>query len=272
MYALCEAPKSFCDLIKEASEALNSLISTLELSGEEVVIARTQDLFANPEYLGKVYIITEGNYLWNFDDSIAFILESGDLLGLHELVDKPFGRYSSDFGVTCKAYSSVDFLNSIRKTQDTQNMWNRYLTIQLGAMEAFLISKMTSEKIFSPSIRAYFPGDMIIKQGDASTDVYTLLEGAAKVVVDGVDVGRINQEEVFGAFSALTGQPRSASVISTADSLAMILDKDKFIELIQNKPGTILKMVEDMARIITDLNKKVVEGETSAWTKSISAR
>ena len=61
--------------------------------------------------------------------------------------------------------------------------------------------------------------------------------------------------------AGLTGTKRTATVIATASSIVLSLQRDKFIELIKNRPNTVLKLIDDMARKIVSLNERVVELE-----------
>ncbi len=108
-------------------------------------------------------------------------------------------------------------------------------------------------------MRNFAPSEVIIKQGTSGDEVYTLLNGHANVIVDGIIVGEVLADEIFGALAALTDMPRTASVVASQNCSVLSIEKDKFIELIQNRPLTVLKMVQDMARTIVDLNKKVVD-------------
>jgi hypothetical protein len=100
--------------------------------------------------------------------------------------------------------------------------------------------------------------DVIIKQGDLSNEVFTLLEGSLDVLVDGVKVGQIERDEIFGVISALSDTPRSASVVAATDSMVLKLPKGEFIQLMRARPDTVLDLVRSMARALVSSNVKVV--------------
>ena len=115
-----------------------------------------------------------------------------------------------------------------------------------------------AESKAAPKITPYRKGAVIIEQGGEGTEVYTLLEGHADVFRDDVRVGEIAADEIFGAIAALMETPRTATVVATCDSTVLALPKKSFVELIEARPATTLKMVEGMAGAIVSLNERLV--------------
>lgn len=58
-------------------------------------------------------------------------------------------------------------------------------------------------------------GEMIIRQGEDTKNVFFLLDGHAKVTVNNKTVGEIKANQAFGEFSAIAGEKRSANIIAT---------------------------------------------------------
>lgn len=94
-------------------------------------------------------------------------------------------------------------------------------------------SAHTSEAI---DYRSYPTGTTIIAQGDSSKDVYTLIEGRAIAIQDGVKVGEINQGEIFGAIAAFTRSKRRASVVATRDCVVRAITQDAFANMMRDQP------------------------------------
>lgn len=101
-------------------------------------------------------------------------------------------------------------------------------------------------------------GEVIINQGDAADLVYTLIEGSADAVCDGIKVGEIHQNEIFGALAVFTRQPRIASVIARTDCTVMMVNKDDFIQLIFEQPQISVGLIEEMAAKINELNSQIL--------------
>jgi CRP-like cAMP-binding protein len=113
---------------------------------------------------------------------------------------------------------------------------------------------------FQPSagFMHYRAGETIIQQGSVAHKVYTLLEGSADAVCDGVKVGEIHSNEIFGALAVFTRQPRIASVIATSDCTVLAVRKEEFITLVEHQPHICLGLIEEMAAKINQLNNQLL--------------
>jgi len=101
-------------------------------------------------------------------------------------------------------------------------------------------------------------GETIINQGDSADLVYTLIEGDADAVCDGIKVGEIHQNEIFGALAVFTRQPRIASVVARTDCTVMMVNKDDFVQLIFEQPQISVGLIEEMAAKINELNNQIL--------------
>lgn len=110
----------------------------------------------------------------------------------------------------------------------------------------------------TPGFSNFAAGDTIINQGDAADLVYTLIEGHADALCDGVKVGEINQNEIFGALAVFTRQPRIASVIARTECTVMMVNKDDFVQLIFQQPQISVGLIEEMAAKINELNNQIL--------------
>lgn len=101
-------------------------------------------------------------------------------------------------------------------------------------------------------------GETIINQGDEADLVYTLIEGSADAVCDGIKVGEIHQNEIFGALAVFTRQPRIASVVASSNCTVMTVGKEDFIRLIYEQPQLSVGLIEEMAAKINQLNNQLL--------------
>jgi CRP/FNR family transcriptional regulator, cyclic AMP receptor protein len=122
------------------------------------------------------------------------------------------------------------------------------------------MSESFSENDFTPNtgFSNFAPGEIIIQQGNPADLVYTLIEGSADAICDGVKVGEIHQNEIFGALAVFTRQPRIASVIAQTDCTVMMVNKDDFIQLIYQQPQISVAVIEEMAAKINELNNQLL--------------
>jgi CRP-like cAMP-binding protein/MFS family permease len=71
-------------------------------------------------------------------------------------------------------------------------------------------------------------GDVIIFQGETGVRFYILQSGAARVLVDGREVGRLRPADWFGEVALLSDIPRTATVQATEDSVLLSLADEDF--------------------------------------------
>ncbi len=100
-------------------------------------------------------------------------------------------------------------------------------------------------------------GAPIIIEDTEPEDVYIMLAGSARVYVKDAIVGSVLSGEIFGAMAASLSSRRTASVIAKEPCVVAALPKGCFFELARTYPQTMLKLIEDMARIIVHLNEKI---------------
>src|SRR4051812_8871345 len=66
-----------------------------------------------------------------------------------------------------------------------------------------------------PAIRTVEPGEMLVMEGDAATDVYLILDGMFVVEIDGTGIGEIGPGAVVRERAALEGGVRTATLRAT---------------------------------------------------------
>ena len=59
-------------------------------------------------------------------------------------------------------------------------------------------------------------GQMLMKQGDYSTELIGIEEGTADVIRDGKKIASLNQGDLIGEMGLLAREPRNADVIATS--------------------------------------------------------
>lgn len=140
---------------------------------------------------------------------------------------------------------------------ELQRHWAHYLIcLATFFRECFALENRGT---FQPNtgFMTFSAGETIIEQGETANCVYTLLEGSAEAVRDGVKVGDIHADEIFGALAVFTRQPRNASVVATTDCSVMAVRKEDFIDLVEHQPHICISLIEEMADKINQLNQQV---------------
>jgi branched-chain amino acid transport system substrate-binding protein len=99
--------------------------------------------------------------------------------------------------------------------------------------------------------RSYKSRETIIRQGDDGDSLFIILEGTVEIwiqIAEGRDleVARMGPGKFFGEMSLLTGEARTATVISTTNSRLIEITKDDFAPLVASYPT----FAEELSKIL----------------------
>ena len=88
-----------------------------------------------------------------------------------------------------------------------------------------------------PDIEEYQDGDFIIRQNNVDKDFFKLVNGSLNVVRDGKKIAEITEPgEYFGEMSAISGEPRSATIMADGRCKIKRFPGDKLMEVIEKYP------------------------------------
>jgi len=91
--------------------------------------------------------------------------------------------------------------------------------------------------LVNPDLEKYDDSDVIIREGNTDNDFFELVQGALIVVKSGKKIAEITQPGAyFGEMSAISGEARTASIISKGRSTIRRFPGDKLYEVIENNP------------------------------------
>lgn len=100
--------------------------------------------------------------------------------------------------------------------------------------------------------RVRFPaGRFIFKRGDVSDAAYVILEGSAEVFVEtptgSLAVTEFHPHDIMGEMGVLGEMPRSASIRATSDLMVLRIDKQVFLDLLQQFPHIAIDIMRELA-------------------------
>jgi small-conductance mechanosensitive channel/CRP-like cAMP-binding protein len=101
------------------------------------------------------------------------------------------------------------------------------------------------------TVKRFAIGETLMHEGEEGGTLFVLGEGEAEVRVKGADgspvaVAHRQAGDIMGEMSLLTGAPRSASVVATAEVEAIVVDKATFGEVLLGDP----KIAERLSEIL----------------------
>jgi|GEM_PF-1391341 len=249
---------------EEFGAAVSEFVDALMPDAPLITISRGENLVACAKQQESVFILREGQVTLSALGQIIVAFEPPALIGLERMTTNGEISVNSGFAVRVQAIKLSDLFETLAKRPELIRIWSNALLAGQhfwSSCAHVLCGRLSlSDNAAPPQIVRYAAGETIIIEGDSDATVYTLIEGRAAVTVNGVTVGEVRPDEIFGAIAALAGVPRTASVVATDDSLAIALPKEEFISLLQSRPSTVLTLINDMARALSTVNEKVVQG------------
>ena len=114
--------------------------------------------------------------------------------------------------------------------------------------------------LVNPDVEDYEDGDYIIRQNNTDKDFFKLVRGALMVVKDGKKIAELTQPgEYFGEMSAISGEPRSASIVSKGRSTVKRFPGDKIMELIEKYPDVAKHLFAALVGRLSQANSIIVK-------------
>lgn len=112
-------------------------------------------------------------------------------------------------------------------------------------------------------------GDRILAYGSASREVYFVIRGAVNIVnvsPTGREVAfaTIGAGAGFGELSAIDGEPRSASVVASEDTLLAVLPSERFLDLLRNRADVTFRLLQQLAHMVRAGDLRIMELSTLA--------
>lgn len=250
------------DLAATLRDLSDVLCNGIEPAEDSVLTPASEDIFEDlpPTRLLR---ILEGQVDYYLNGKLVLHFTSGDILGLSRSLNLPVGRFACAEPVTFQAFERDVWVTAVNADLKKQRNWAHYLLCTTSLYELAFAQELRGEFQPSAGFLNYRAGETIIQQGDAAHKVYTLLEGTADAICDGVKVGEIHANEIFGALAVFTRQPRIASVVATSDCTVLAVRKEEFVTLVEHQPHICLGLIEEMAAKINHLNNQLLQIKTT---------
>lgn len=256
MYHTFEVPKNCLTLWGKCSSLVPEIIVNCTVKTHDLKIVRSKPI--NPNF-DSIYLIKSGMIRETYQGKVIVNYESGDLIGLDGIAQDKLTVFENDFAVTVDEYDSKTFMEEIFANKNKVLMLNQYLSCLSQSYQILMTHFNQKEIEFMPEYRHYDKGDVIIEENTKGEEVFTLMTGTTKVVVNNTEVGEINKNEIFGAIAALTNTPRTASIVATSVCETIVVKSDNFRGLLAARPDTIQQLVSDMARTIISCNERIMD-------------
>jgi CRP/FNR family transcriptional regulator, cyclic AMP receptor protein len=110
-------------------------------------------------------------------------------------------------------------------------------------------------------VRTYAAREVVVAQGEPARALFAIVRGRLKVVSSGPDgrdtvLGIMAEQEVFGEVALLDGGVRSATCTAIEPCELLEVDREQFMELLEQSPGIAVKLLQVLAVRLRRLSQR----------------
>ncbi len=114
--------------------------------------------------------------------------------------------------------------------------------------------------LVNPDVEDYEDGDMIIREGNTDIDFFKLIRGGLTVIKGGKKIAELTEPgEYFGEMAAISGEQRTASIVSQGRSTVKRFPGDKIDEIIEKYPDVSGHLFRTMTSRLQKSNQIIVK-------------
>ena len=100
------------------------------------------------------------------------------------------------------------------------------------------------------------PGSRIVVEGSQDQCCFIIVEGKVDVLRGGRTIAQLGPGEFFGEIALLDPGPRSATVTTASDVVAVELSRKGFLDAATADPQILLRMLEALARRVRETTER----------------
>ena len=142
-------------------------------------------------------------------------------------------------------------LNKVRKGITSIEEALRRTVAHKESLPAYLVN---------PDVENYEDGDMIIREGNTDIDFFKLIRGGLTVIKGGKKIAELTEPgEYFGEMAAISGEQRTASIISQGRSTVKRFPGNKIDEIIEKYPDVSSHLFKTMTSRLQKSNQIIVK-------------
>ena len=103
-----------------------------------------------------------------------------------------------------------------------------------------------------------FPtGRTIFSAGDPGELIFAVLEGEVDIIIHGQTVETVGAGGVFGEMALIEDRPRTASAIVKSDARIVVIDRKRFMFLVQQNPFFAIQLMTIMAGRLRQMDARL---------------
>jgi CRP-like cAMP-binding protein len=115
----------------------------------------------------------------------------------------------------------------------------------------------------SPALRQIHAGEVVIQEGSHGTDAFELKSGRVQVTKkvgrEQVVLATLEPGEVFGEMALIDDKPRSATVTAVEDGEVLIIDRERFAQLLLDHPSSVITLLRTLFERLRQTSQMLAE-------------
>lgn len=93
---------------------------------------------------------------------------------------------------------------------------------------------------------------VVFQEGDPGDEMYGIVEGEIQLRAGDRVIRTLEVDDVFGEMALVDSSPRSATAVATTDTVLAVIDRHRFLFLVQETPMFALQVMSAMADRVRD--------------------
>ena len=95
-------------------------------------------------------------------------------------------------------------------------------------------------------------GTVIFQEGSRGAEMFGVVEGEVEVRLPNGAVRKLGPDDTFGEMAIIDSSPRSGTAVAVADTKLAVIDRSKFLFLVQETPMFALQVMSSIAKRLRD--------------------
>jgi CRP/FNR family transcriptional regulator, cyclic AMP receptor protein len=97
-------------------------------------------------------------------------------------------------------------------------------------------------------------GDVILKEGEETTDAYIILKGQVDVIKNNEVLATLQENSLFGEIGLIDQRPRTATCIAKTRCTLGTVTREDFVILLEHRPKAVLPIL----RLVADRMRNLI--------------
>ena len=110
-------------------------------------------------------------------------------------------------------------------------------------------------------VRKFSPGEVILREGDSSKDMYIIQVGKVKIVKkmagNDIELATLEKGDFFGEMSLLESEPRTASIIAESPCNVLVIQAGGLLVRLRRDPTLAFEMLQKLSNRIRKMNERL---------------